>query len=322
MNLSPLVVSLACLLDLVTVAAAQEWPTRTIRVVVPFPAGGSADVQTRIIADELQKAVGQNVIVENKPGANGNIGASDVARAAPDGHTLCVGSAGTHATNVSLYSKLQYDPVKDFVPLTLMTNYPQVIVPGTGFRGATLADLIGSLKQSAGRASYGTSGIGSPTHVAAELFKRETGTDVVHVPYRGQGPALNDLVGGRLDIMFPSVPDALSFLRAGKLRALAIMSAARSKVVADVATTAELGYPKLLSAIWVGLYVTAGTPLPVVARLNSELTRIIGSPAFRERVEPLGYDVRPMSVEAFTRFNADETARWGEIIRANNIRVE
>jgi tripartite-type tricarboxylate transporter receptor subunit TctC len=310
------------LLDLVTVAAAQEWPTRTIRVVVPFPAGGSADVQTRIIADELQKAVGQNVIVENKPGANGNIGASDVARAAPDGHTLFVGSAGTHATNVSLYSKLQYDPVKDFVPLTLMTNYPQVIVPGTGFRGATLADLIGSLKQSAGRASYGTSGIGSPTHVAAELFKRETGTDVVHVPYRGQGPALNDLVGGRLDIMFPSVPDALSFLRAGKLRALAIMSAARSKVVADVATTAELGYPKLLSAIWVGLYVTAGTPLPVVARLNSELTRIIGSPAFRERVEPLGYDVRPMSVEAFTRFNADETARWGEIIRANNIRVE
>jgi tripartite-type tricarboxylate transporter receptor subunit TctC len=184
-------------------AAAEDWPTRRLRIVVPFPAGGSGDVQVRIVADELAKALGQPVIVENKPGASGALAAVDVAHAPPDGYTLIVGSVGTHAINVSLYSKLQYDPVKDFAPLTLMTVFPQVIVPGIHFKGNTLADLIASLKADAGKASYGSSGIGSPTHLAGELFKRETGVEIVHVPYRGQGPAANDLLGGQLQVMFP-----------------------------------------------------------------------------------------------------------------------
>jgi tripartite-type tricarboxylate transporter receptor subunit TctC len=184
-------------------AAAEDWPTRRLRIVVPFPAGGSGDVQVRIVADELAKALGQPVIVENKPGASGALAAVDVAHAPPDGYTLIVGSVGTHAINVSLYSKLQYDPVKDFAPLTLMTVFPQLIVPGINFKGDTLADLIGSLKAEAGKASNGSSGIGSPTHLAGELFKVETGAPIVHVPYRGQGPAANDLLGGQLQVMFP-----------------------------------------------------------------------------------------------------------------------
>jgi tripartite-type tricarboxylate transporter receptor subunit TctC len=251
------------------VAAAEDWPTRRLRIVVPFPAGGSGDVQVRIVADELAKALGQPVIVENKPGGSGALAAVDVAQAPPDGYTLIFGSVGTHAINASLYSKLPYDPVKDFAPLTLMTVFPQVIVPGIHFKGNTLADLIASLKADAGKASYGSSGIGSPTHLAGELFKRETGVEIVHVPYRGQGPAANDLLGGQLQLMFPSVPDTLAFIVAGKLRALAIMSERRLQLLPDVPTTVELGWPKLVSSFWAGLYATAGTPQPVLDRCGA-----------------------------------------------------
>lgn len=314
--------ALALVAILSVAASAQDWPTRNLRIVVPFPAGGSGDTQVRIVADELAKALGQPVIVENKSGGSGNIGAVDVARSPADGYSLLVGSVGTHAINVSLYSKLQYDPVKDFVPLTLMTVFPQVIVPGVQFKGNTLADLVASLKGEAGRASYGSSGSGSPTHLAGELFKLDTGLDIIHVPYRGQGPALNDLLGGRLQVMFPSVPDTLSFIQSGKLRALAIMSARRSKVLPDVPTTAELGLPKLVSSFWAGLYATAGTPKPVLDRLNRELVQIIKSPAFSDRVEPLGFEARSTTLEEFAQFNADEIKRWGDIIRAHNIRLD
>lgn len=305
-----------------TVAAnAQAWPTQKLRVVVPFPAGGSGDVQVRIIADELAKALGQPVIVENKPGASGNIAAADVGRSAPDGYTLLVGSVGTHAINPSLYEKLQYDPVKDFEPLTLMTVFPQVIVPGVDFKGATLADLITDLKSRTGQASYGSSGAGSPTHLAGEMFKRETGVDIIHVPYRGQGPALNDLLGGRLQVMFPSVPDTLSFIQAGKLRALAIMSPTRFKALPDVPTTAELGFPSLVSSFWAGLYTRAGTPRPVLERLNTELVKIINAPAFSGRVDRMGFEARGMTLDQFKAFNADETKRWREIVRAHGIKL-
>lgn len=303
-------------------AQAQTWPTRSIRIVVPFPAGGSADVQTRIVADQLSKAVGQSVVVENKPGAQGNVAAVDVAHAAPDGHTLLVGSSGTHAANPSLYPALQYDPVRDFAPLTLMTIYPLLVVPGPQFKGSNISELIAWLRDQGSRASYGSSGGGSPTNIAGELFKRETGIQMVHVPYRGQGPALNDLLGGRLEMMFPSVPDTLPFLQSGTLRALAIMARERSKAVPNVPTSGEVGYPNMLGAIWIGLYTTAGTPKPVIERLNRELVRIVGSPAFRERVEALGFEARPMDVDTFTRFNLEEIRRWADIIRTHGIKVE
>ena len=302
-------------------AGADDWPTRRLRIVVPFPAGGSGDVQVRIVADELAKVLGQPVMVENKPGASGGLAAVDVAHAPPDGYTLMVGSVGTHAINVSLYSKLQYDPVKDFAPLTLMTVFPQLIVPGINFNGNSLADLIASLKADARKASYGSSGIGSPTHLAGELFKTETGADIVHVPYRGQGPAANDLLAGELQVMFPSVPDTLAFIVSGKLRALAIMSDRRLKLLPHVPTTVELGWPKLISSFWAGLYTTAGTPQSVLDRLNRELVQIVRSPGFAGRVEPLGFEARATTRDEFVQFNADEIKRWGQIVRGLGIQL-
>jgi len=321
MKIVRFVLSLLLLATFAGVADAEDWPTRRLRIVVPFPAGGSADVQVRIVADELAKALGQPVIVENKPGASGALAAVDVAHAAPDGYTLMVGSVGTHAINVSLYSKLQYDPVKDFAPLTLITAFPQLIVPGIDFKGDTLADLIAALKADGGKASYGSSGIGSPTHLAGELFKTETGADIVHVPYRGQGPAANDLLAGHLQVMFPSVPDTLTFIVAGKLRALAVMSDRRLKVLPNVPTTVELGWPKLISSFWAGLYATAGTPQPVLDRLNRELVQIVKSPGFAGRVEPLGFEARATTRDEFAQFNADEIKRWGQLVRGLGIQL-
>lgn len=301
-------------------ATAQDWPKQIIRIVVPFPAGGSADVQTRVIADELAKAVGQSVVVENKPGAGGNVAAADAARATPDGHTLFMATTGTHASNVSLYAKLPYDPVKDFAPLTLVTVYPQVIVPAERYKQGSLDQLIAALKT--GTISYGSSGLGSPTHLGGELFKRETGVEMVHVPYRGQGPALNDLLGGRLDLVFPSVPDVLSFLQAGQLRAVAIMSEERSKVLPDVPTTAEVGQPRLVSSIWAGLYTNAGTPKPVIDRLNRELVKIIASPVFKDKFEAMGFQVKPTTPDEFGAFAAAETKRWGDLIRELGVKLD
>ena len=321
MMLVRVVLSFLLLATFAGVASAEEWPTRRLRIVVPFPAGGSGDVQVRIVADELAKVLGQPVIVENKPGASGGLAAMDVAHAPSDGYTLMVGSVGTHAINVSLYSKLQYDPVKDFAPLTLMTVFPQLIVPGINFKGDTLADLITSFRANAGKASYGSSGIGSPTHLAGELFKTETGAKIVHVPYRGQGPAANDLLGGQLQVMFPSVPDTLAFILAGKLRALAIMSDRRLNLLSDVPTTVELGWPKLISSFWAGLYATAGTPQPILDRLNRELVQIVKSPGFANRVEPLGFEARATTRDEFAQFNADEIKRWGQIVRGLGLQL-
>ena len=273
MKIVRVVLSLLLLATFAGVAGAEGWPTRMLRIVVPFPAGGSGDVQVRIVADELAKVLGQPVIVENKPGASGGLAAVEVAHAPPDGYTLMVGSVGTHAINVSLYSKLQYDPVKDFAPLTLMTVFPQLIVPGIDFKGDTLADLIASLKAHPGKASYGSSGIGSPTHLAGELFRTETGADIVHVPYRGQGPAANDLLGGQLQVMFPSVPDTLAFIVSGKLRALAIMGDRRLKLLVAQARQLVLGRPLRHG----GNAATGSRPAQSRAGADRDVPRLCGS---------------------------------------------
>ena len=305
-----------------TIALAQDWPTRSLRIVVPFPAGGSADTQTRVIADELSRALGQPVVIENKPGAGGNIGAAEAARAQPDGYTLFMATTGTHASNTSLYDKLPYDPVKDFAPLTLVTIYPQVVVPGLKMKDAPFKDVVAQLKAAGDKANYGSSGTGSPTHLGGELFKRATGTQMVHVPYRGQGPALNDMLAGQLDVMFPSISDVLSFLQAGKLRAVAVLNETRLKQIPDVPTAAELGYPGLNSSIWSALYTNAGTPQPVVDRLNRELVRIVNSPVFKDKFEALGFEVRTSTPQQLADFTAAETKRWGDIIKSLDIKPQ
>jgi tripartite-type tricarboxylate transporter receptor subunit TctC len=301
---------------------AQDWPSRPLRIVVPFPAGGSADTQTRVIADELSRALGQPVVIENKPGAGGNLGAAEAARSQPDGYTLFMATTGTHASNVSLYDKLPYDPVKDFAPLTMVTIYPQVVVPGLKMKDAPFKEVVAQLKAEGDKANYGSSGTGSPTHLGGELFKRATGTQMVHVPYRGQGPALNDMLAGQLDVMFPSISDVLSFLQSGKLRAIAVMNDKRLKQIPDVPTMAELGYPGVTSSIWTGLYTKAGTPQPVIDRLNSELVKIINSPAFKDKFEALGFEVRSSTPQELASFTEAETKRWGDIIKSLKIKAQ
>ena len=323
MKIARYIAALICVPMLMSTANAEDWPTRPLRIVVPFPAGGSADVQSRLIASELQTSLGQPVVVENKPGAGGNIAAAYAAHAEADGYTLFMGTTGTNASNVSLYKALEFDPVKDFAPLTLVTFNPQLVISGLKHKETGLSDLIANLKVAGAAASYGSSGIGSATHLAGELFNRVTGTAMVHVPYRGQGPALNDLLGGRLDTMFPLVADVLSFAQSGNVKVFAIMSDQRAKTLPNVPTTAELGYPALrLSPIWTALYTVAGTPKPIVDRLNHELVRIIGSPQFKDKFETLGYDIRSSSPEELAAFGAAETARWGEIIRTLNVHLE
>jgi tripartite-type tricarboxylate transporter receptor subunit TctC len=206
---------------LASVAAAQDWPTRNLRLVVPFPAGGSADVQARVIAEELSRRSGNRSSWRTSQGAGGNIGAADAARAAPDGYTLFMATTGTHSSNISLYPKLPYDPEKDFAPLTLVTIYPQVIVPGEKYPQKTLPELVDALKQAGSAANFGSSGVGSPTHLGGELFKRQTGTQMMHVPYRGQGPALNDLLAAAWTscIAFEPRSAVLRAVRRAKLRA-------------------------------------------------------------------------------------------------------
>jgi tripartite-type tricarboxylate transporter receptor subunit TctC len=302
-------------------AAAADWPSHNLRILVPFPAGGSSDIQARVIADELSKALGKPVIIENKPGAGGNLAAAEAARSAPDGYTLYMATTSTHASNVNLYETLPYDPVRDFQPLTLVTVYPQLVVPGRRFKDTDLQSLISSLKREGDKLNFGSSGVGSPTHLAGELFNREVGIHLLHIPYRGQGPAMNDLLGGQIDMMFPSIPDALPMLQAGQIHPVAVMADKRSPLLPEVPTTVELGYPALQSAIWSALYTTAGTPKPVVDRLSSELVRIVESPAFKNKFEAMGFDVRSSTPDQLTAFAASETRRWGEIIKALNIRL-
>jgi tripartite-type tricarboxylate transporter receptor subunit TctC len=302
-------------------AAAADWPSHNLRILVPFPAGGSSDIQARVIADELSKALGKPVIIENKPGAGGNLAAAEAARSAPDGYTLYMATTSTHACNVNLYETLPYDPVRDFQPLTLVTVYPQLVVPGMRFKETDLKSLISSLKREDDKLNFGSSGVGSPTHLAGELFNRQVGIHLLHIPYRGQGPAMNDLLGGQIDMMFPSIPDALPMLQAGQIHPVAIMADKRSPLLPEVPTTVELGYPALQSAIWSALYTTAGTPKPVVDRLSSELVHIVESPAFKNKFEAMGFDVRSSTPDQLTTFAASETRRWGEIIKALNIRL-
>jgi tripartite-type tricarboxylate transporter receptor subunit TctC len=302
-------------------AAAADWPSHNLRILVPFPAGGSSDIQARVIADELSKALGKPVIIENKPGAGGNLAAAEAARSAPDGYTLYMATTSTHACNVNLYETLPYDPVRDFQPLTLVTVYPQLVVPGMRFKETDLKSLISSLKREDDKLNFGSSGVGSPTHLAGELFNRQVGIHLLHIPYRGQGPAMNDLLGGQIDMMFPSISDALPMLQAGQIHPVAIMADKRSPLLPEVPTTVELGYPALQSAIWSALYTTAGTPKPVVDRLSSELVHIVESPAFKNKFEAMGFDVRSSTPDQLTTFAASETRRWGEIIKALNIRL-
>ena len=289
-----------------TVASAQGYPNRTIRLVVPFPAAGTTDILARAAAQKLTEAFGQSVVVDNRPGAAGNIGSDLVAKSAPDGYTLLMGTVGTHAINPSLYSKMPYDHVKDFVPVVLVAGVPNVLVVNPALPVNSVADLIKLAKDKPGQINFASSGSGTSIHLSGELFKTMAGVDITHIPYKGSSPALTDLVGGQVQIMFDNLPSALPQIKAGKLRAIAVTSLKRAPVLPDVPTISESGLPGFEASSWFGVLAPAGTPAPIVARINAEVNKWLQSAEAREKLLSQGAEAAGGSPEQFGRASCRE----------------
>lgn len=309
--------------------AQAGWPTKAVRIVVPFAAAGTTDILARALAPELSRVFGQPFVVDNKPGAGGNSGSAEVAKAPADGYTLLMGTVGTHAINPSLYPKMPYDHVKDFVPVTLVAGVPNVLVinPAAAQRlsVATVADLVRALKANPGKLNMASSGNGTSIHLAGELFKSMTGTFMVHIPYRGSGPALIDLMAGSMDVMFDNLPSAMPHIRSGKLRALAVTSATRSSALPDVPTVAEAGGPLLKgyeASSWFGLLAPAGTPMDIVNRVQAETAKALGTAALKERLQAQGAIPSGNTPAEFTKLIADETAKWARVVKASGAKVD
>ena len=319
---------------LLTCPAAQAqatgpWPAKPIRIVVPFAAGGTTDILARALAPELQKALGQPVVVDNKPGAGGNTGAAEVAKSAPDGHTLLMGTVGTHAINPSLYPKMPYDHVKDFVPVSLVAGVPNVVVLNPAFASKhnihSLADLTRVAKANPGKFNMASSGNGTSIHLAGELYKSMTGSFLVHFPYRGSGPALIDLIGGSMDIMFDNLPSAMPQIKAGRLKALAVTSAQRSSAVPELPTVAEAGGALLKgyeASSWFGLLAPAGTPVDIVTRVQPETTKALGSAARKERLQSQGAIPSGNTSAEFAALITAETSKWAKVVKASGAKVD
>ena len=310
-------------------AAQNTWPSKPVRIVVPFAAGGTTDILARALAPELQKAFGQPFVVDNKPGAGGNTGAAEVAKAAPDGNTLLMGTVGTHAINAALYPKMPFDPVKDFQPITLVAGVPNVLVlnPASAQRYGvnSVTDLARAAKANPGRMNMASSGNGTSIHLAGELFKTMTGTFMVHFPYRGSGPALIDLIGGNMDLMFDNLPSAMPHIKSGRLKALAVTSATRSAALPDLPTVAEAGGPALKgyeASSWFGLLAPAGTPMDVVHRVQQETAKALASPALKERLQAQGAIPSGNTPAEFAKLIADETAKWAKVVKASGAKVD
>ena len=312
-----------------TAATAQAWPSKPIRLVVPFAAGGTTDILARVLAPELQRALGQPVVVDNKPGAGGNTAAAEVAKSAPDGHTLLMATVGTHAINAALYPKLPFDHVKDFAPITLVAGVPNVLVLNAAFAQKhginNVADFIRAAKANPGRFNMASSGNGTSIHLSGELFKSLAGVFMVHLPYRGSGPALIDLIGGNIDLMFDNLPSALPHIKAGKLKALAVTSAKRSDALPDLPTIDEAGGATLKgyeASSWFGLVAPAGTPTDVVARLQQESAKALASAALKERLQAQGAIPGGISSADFARFIGAETSKWARVVKVANAKVD
>jgi tripartite-type tricarboxylate transporter receptor subunit TctC len=316
---------LACLLAAghgASLAQTANWPTRPVRVVVPFPPGGATDIVGRAIAERLQATLGQPFVIENKAGASGNIGVADVARATPDGYTLVVGAAQTLTINPQLFGNLPFDPQKDLAPVAVVASVPNVLLASNKLPVKTPQELVAYARQNVGRLNYGSSSTGGTPHLSGELFKSMTGTFIVHVPYRGSAPAMQDLVGGQIDLMFDNLPAALPQIRAGTVRALAVTTLQRSVSAPDLPTLDESGLKGFDSQGWFALLAPAGTPQSVLQRLNTAVNEILATSEFRERLLKVGADPVGGSIEEFRQRLRTETERWGGVIRAAGVKAE
>ena len=301
---------------------AQTFPTKPSRLVVPFPPGGPLDVIGRLIAQQLGERWGQNVVVENKPGAGGNIGADFVAKATPDGYTVVMGALSTHAVNPSLYSKMPYDAQKDFAPITRVAITPNVLVVNPALPVNSVKELIAYAKAHPGKLSFGSGSTGSAGHLAGELLKVDAGIDMVHVPYKGAAPAMQALLAGDTQLMFDNLANAMAQVKAGKLRALAVTTAERSKLAPELPTMAEAGVAGFDISTWFGLFAPAGTPPEIVGKWNSDVVRILDSPEMRERLIAQGAEAAPDSPADFARFVAGELTKYARIVKASGAKVD
>ena len=302
--------------------AQVAYPTRPIHFIVPFAAGGTTDVLARIVGDKLQQALGQPVVIENRGGASGNIGADAVAKAPPDGYTLLVGTVGTHAINASLYAKMPFDPIADFAPVAFLAAVPNVmVVSPKAVKATTVQEFIAEAMK-AGNFSVASSGIGTSIHLTGELFKQVTGLEMTHVPYRGAGPALNDLIGGQVQVMFDNLPSSIQHVRAGTLRALAVSAPGRVPTLPDVPTLAESGLPGVIGSSWFALFAPRGTPAPIITRLNTEIRNALSAPDVKKRVEDLGGEIRLMSPDELMAYVRQEHDKWAKVVKTAGVKAE
>lgn len=302
-------------------ALAQPYPSKPVRIIVNFPAGGVADVYARIIGAKVQEAWGQPVVIENRTGAGGNIGAEAVAKSPPDGYTLNMSAIGPHAVNVSLFSKLPYDPVKDFAAVALVLEAEGLLVVHPSVPANSVAELITYARANPGKLTFASAGTGTASHLAGELFKTMAKVDMTHVPYKGNVPAITDLLAGQTSLLFATMPTVLPHAKTGKLRALATIGAERSRAAAELPTVAET-LPGFEVNNWIGLFAPAGTPAPIVQRWNAEVLRIMQLAEIQARLPVEGARFAPNSPEQFAQFVKREIAKWASVVKASGARVD
>jgi len=306
----------------VPLAFADVYPDKSIRLVVPFPAGGPTDMVARPLAQFLGEQLKQTVVVDNRGGAGGSIGAEVVAKAPADGYTLLMATVGTQAINATLYRKLGYDPVKDFTPISLVAAAPVALVVNPSVPVSSVAELIALAKSKPGSLNFGSAGNGTPGHLTGEMFRAATGIDLKHVPYKGSAPALSDLLGGQIQIMFDPLQSVLAQVRAGRLKLLAISSKTRSSAAPDVPTFAEAGLKDFEATAWWAVFAPASLPPAIAARLNTSINAVVNSSAFRALLEPQGVTVLGDSREALAQFQRSEIDKWGKAVRASGASVD
>ena len=299
-------------------AFAQGWPSRPVRVVAAYPAGGSIDIVARLVSQRLGESLGQPFIVENKAGAAGNIGTDFVAKAAPDGYTLLMGSAAAISSAPNVYAKLPYDPLKDLLPIVLVANQPNALIVRPGLAANNVREFIALARANPGKLNYGSSGVGASQHMTAELFAMMTGVQITHVPYKGGAPAMADLMSGQIDFMFDPVPTSIQVVRSGKVRALAVTSLRRSEVMPDLPSMAEAGLDGFELRGWIGLFAPANTPRDLVQRLNGEVLKMLAAD-LRGKLLELGLDVAGGTPEQFAAFIREDIAKYGRIVKTSGM---
>jgi tripartite-type tricarboxylate transporter receptor subunit TctC len=303
-------------------AQAQPWPSKPIRYIVPFAPGGTTDILGRMVAAGLASSLGQPVVVENKPGQAGSIGAAELARAAPDGYTLGGGTISSHAINATLYPKLPYDPVKDFAPITMLATLPNMLIVHPSVNAANVGELVALLKANPNKYSFGSAGNGTSQHISGELFKIMTGTQMQHIPYKGSGPMIPDLISGTIQLSFENITTAYPQVKGGKLKALAVTSSKRSFVAPEVPTMAEAGLPGYDISSWQAMYAPAGTPREIVSRLHAETVKALRAPENQKRLSELGLDAGGMSPDELLALMRSDIPRLGKVVRDSGAKVD